>query len=439
MKNKWISIGKHIGVFALVWAVLYLALVAMCCIPNEALYDNMVKSALHYKDAQPYPHTDKNQALFAVQDNYADSILLGIAWRMGAGNPFVSALDTCYYDGEQISEGYGLYKTVTENVHANTDYTRYWHGMSLLVRPMHLFTDVSGIKNIGLVFVALLALGVLALLICRKHFKLAAAFLLSLLCIQIWHIRLSMEYQPPFILGFLFCILFILFERKGNEMLSLLSVISGACIAFFDFLTTETVTLVLPLLLVIALRASENRLGGFKENIGWLARCAVSWMLSYGAMFLAKWAMASVATGESVFALALSSAAVRVEETALLADANLFTKLLYGVFSNFSVLFGSGARFSFPILLTGFGISVMVLGSVLYLFRKPRADAAASLLFLVSSSVFLRYLVLHAHSYRHCFFTYRALICFVFAVLAALALYTGKIQKQKKQKRGHKA
>ncbi len=434
MKNKWISVGRHIGIFACVLAVLYLALVAVSCIPNAAISANMEKSAKAYQTAEPYPHTGKNRELYAIQDNYADAILLDIAWRMGEGNPFVSALDTCYYDGEARGECYGFYKTVHEAAAPNTDYTRYWHGVSLVARPLHLFMTAAGIKLLGCIAALLFAAGVAAVLLCRKHYRLAAAFLLALPCVQIWNIALSMEYQPPFILGFLFCVLFLLFERKHEGMLSILSVISGASIAFFDFLTTETVTILLPLLLVLAVRASENRLGGFRENLRWLAKCAIAWLLSYAAMFLAKWTMASAATGVSVFSSALSAAAVRVDEVALLADANLFTKLAYSVLSNFSVLFGSDARYHLPLLLAGIGICVFVFGSVLYLFKIPRTDAAASLLCFVSSGVLLRYLVLHGHSYRHCFFTYRALISVIFALLAALALYTGRAQKKKMQK-----
>ena len=37
--------------------------------------------------------------------------------------------------------------------------------------------------------------------------------------------------------------------------------------------------------------------------------------------------------------------------------------------------------------------------------------------------VLLRFLALNNHSYLHCFFTYRALVCPIFALLVVLTLY----------------
>ena len=193
--------------------LLWLFLILSASIPNAKIQDNMVKSALVY----------------AQEDAFS------------------------YCDGENI----GLYLAVSdEQTQPNTDYTRYWHGTAGCIRLLHLFTDVNGIKNFGLLFILLLAVIILFLLLKEKNALLAAAFVISLCIVKVWNIRLSMEYQPAFVICFLMCILYLLFEKKGDTTLLFLSVAGGVLIAFFDFLTTETIVILLPLIFVITDRKS---------------------------------------------------------------------------------------------------------------------------------------------------------------------------------------
>ena len=61
-----------------------------------------------------------------------------------------------------------------------------------------------------------------------------------------------------------------------------------------------------------------------------------------------------------------------------------------------------------------------VLLSVWYLLRADKKQpVAAGFLLGLGALVLLRYLVLSNHSYLHCFFTYRALVTPIFALLAA--------------------
>lgn len=67
-------------------------------IPNEALKDNFKKSADSYKNVAPY-HFYNGEKWNGIADNYADIILLNVAWHMGKGNPMAASIDTGYYDG----------------------------------------------------------------------------------------------------------------------------------------------------------------------------------------------------------------------------------------------------------------------------------------------------------------------------------------------------
>lgn len=421
MRKRLIS---HVLWFFLVLGALWLLLVLAAAIPNEVLKENMEKSAVSYKEKEAFSF-EKGEKWNSVSDNYADAILLNISWTMGKGNPFVSSLDTWYFDGGEDGESVGLYRMVTDGTLApNTDYTRYWHGSAVFVRLMHLFTDVNGMKAAGLAAALFFAFVTALLLIKRGHPDLAAAFLASMAVVQIWNIRLSLEYQPAFILCYLLCPLYLQTEQKGDKYLTYLSAAGGVLIAFFDFLTTETIVFLIPMILVISVRAKEGRLGDFKENFRCLIFCGMCWLLAYGGTFLIKWTLASAVTGENKFIAAFSSVEERIGGS-LLSEGpeNPFMRIPAAVAANLSVFFGSEKRVDTARVLIGL-LAVLITGSsILYLYHKKHVNrTAVKLLMLLGSVVFLRYMVLNNHSYLHEFFTYRALTAPALAVFAGLAV-----------------
>ena len=417
------QIAIQFTVFILLLTVLWVLLVLSARIPNTAIQKNMLQSALSYKEQEAFSFENGNK-WNAICDNYADAILLNISWYMGKGSPLTASLDTRYYDGETLGENAGLYLAVNEEeLQPNTDYSRYWHGSAMFVRFMHLFTDVEGMKRWGFVGMLALALVTVGMLVRHRHGELAVALLLSMAAVQIWNIRLSLEYQPAFILGFWFCILYLWLERKSDFCLTVLSVAGGVSIAFFDFLTTETVVLLLPLILVVSVRASEDRLGELRDNIRLLAKCGSCWLLTYAGTFLIKWTAASLVTGSNKFILAFSSAGERMTGSLLGEGSDHpLLRIPQAVAANLTVMFGGQNRIEWGRVFGGLLITGLILGSLLYLFYQKSNPTAVKLLGILGSVVILRYMILSNHSYFHEFFTYRALISPIMAVLAGAVL-----------------
>ena len=433
IRKIFCSAAKHTAVFAVVLFLLWLLLFLSALIPNDAIQDNMEKSANTFKEHSTYEFVNGN-SFNSISDYYADALWLNIAWNIGEGNSLKSVIQTDYYDGEGLGENAGLYLTITENKAPNTDYTRYWHGTSMFIRLGHLFTDVEGIKLIGFIAFLLLAGLTLFILARKRHWDLAVMLALSLAAVQIWNIRLSMEYQPAFILAFMLIPLFLALERRGEKWLTVLSVISGTAVAFFDFLTTETVTILLPLALVIAVRTKENRLGSLKENLLLLLKCGICWVLSYGGAFIVKWLIASMVTNTNAFETALSSVAERMgNKVEMYADKP--KSILSAVAANLSMLFGSEIRVDAGRTALGIIFLVLILLSVWYLFRgKDKKSEATIILIVLGAVVLIRCLALNNHSYLHCFFTYRALVTPIFALLAAMWLNIELPHKKRRRK-----
>ena len=431
MKKILICVGTFLAALAVLWAALF----AASCIPNELIYDNMYNSSTYYSDKEAFVY---DGTMRHTIDNYADSILLNVAWDMNSGDPFVSCLDTKYYDGEDYGENWGLFCAVTGRNEPNTDYTRYWHGMALFVRLFMLFTDVNGIKTIGMIS-AFVLLGLnCAILLKKRQFFASAALALSFICVHLWNIRLSMEYQPAVLVTLAVLPFFILFEQRGDGILSVLSVISGVLIAFFDFLTAETLTILIPLAVVFMIRKQENRFGSFRQGFTTAAKCGTAWLLSYAGTFLAKWGLSSAVTGENKFISALSSAEIRmIGET---EELSAFQQVFFAPLSNISTLFGGESRLDPLCIFVGILLSAAVLGALFYLFHdKSRFDGGFSLIMLIIALLpFVRYLFLSNHSYLHTFFTYRALAATILAVFA-IVWFTLNFHPQKKKtaKKGH--
>lgn len=412
------AIFRRAAVFAAVLLALWTALVAAAAIPNERIYDNMLSSTIYYMDKPPYVNESQ---LRLVQDNYADVILLNVTWNMGS-DPLVSTLDTAYYDGndgeEDLGENWGFYCTI-EGTPPNTDYSRYWHGMAAVIRPLMLFTDIDGIKLIGTTAAFVLLAVNAALLLKKRQYFAAGALVAAFLCVHVWNIVLSLEYQPAVLITLALLPLYILFE-KNDGALSIFAVISGVMIAFFDFLTCETLTILIPLLIVFIMRKQENRLPEFKGCLSLALKCGAAWGLSYAGTFLVKWSAASLVTGENKFIKALASAEQRMVGEAEELDS--VAQFFLAPAANISTLFGGYERVEWGNIAAGLIISAVVFGAIFYLFRsREKYDRCFTLVMLILGALpIVRFFLLNNHSYLHEFFTYRALASTILALFAML-------------------
>lgn len=435
------KILRNIGIFAAVLCLFWGLLVLTSMIPNESIKKNLQKSEEFYKSAEAFSF-EQGKKMHTVSDNYADAILLNILWNIDSENPVLTSLDTKYCDGGDYGVNWGLHQALNGK-QANCDYSRYWHGSVIFLRPLFLFTDVQGIKLIGLAVVLLLAVCNLLLLLKKKQYFVAASFAISLLCIHIWDVRLALEYLPAFLVSLTMCLLFLWLEEKGEDTLLMLSVISGVSIAFFDFLTSETLAILLPLILVVLVRWQDGRLGTFRENLTWMLHCICVWGISYVMTFLVKWTAASAATGENKFLSAIRSAGVRFAGTSQEENLPLLQQIPYAVFANLSTLFGGEKRVDFGNILIGLLVAVLIFGGGYYLLHGKEKQKDVTCTVLVLGAVpYLRYLVLNNHSYLHEFFTYRAQAVTVIALCAVVwcnrepRIFTQK--KQVKKKGGRK-
>lgn len=422
MKN----ILKCIGVFFITIAALWALLVLTSLIPNGKIRTNMFGSAEQYNGAAPfYQSAGRN----TVTDNYADVILLNVLWNIKSDDPFVSSLDTKYYDGDDgvtdRGENYGLFSAVFEDTPPNTDYSRYWHGSVIFIRPLMLLGDVRVVKLAGIIF-ALLFLIIDCIMLIKRGQKFgAAALVISFAAVQMYNIRLSLEYMPTVLICLGMLPFFVCLEKRGDVPLSVLSVICGTMTAFFDFLTTETLTILIPLIIIMMIRKNEGRFEGFKRELATSAKCGVSWACAYLCTFLVKWTAASIVTGENKFIAAISSAEVRVNGEA--EELSPVMQMIFAPLANISAMFGGYERVSPANIIAGLFITAAISAGIFFIFRRGEKGSGKGfvwLMLVLGLVPYLRYIVLNNHSYLHEFFTYRTQAASVLALMGAVWFYT---------------
>lgn len=401
-------------------------LILTSLIPNGKIRTNMFGSAEQYNGADPfYQSAGRN----SVTDNYADVILLNVLWNIKSDDAFVSSLDTKYYDGDDgvtdRGENYGLFSAVFEDTPPNTDYSRYWHGSVIFIRPLMLLWDVRVVKLAGIIF-ALLFLIIDCIMLIKRGQKFgAAALVISFAAVQMYNIRLSLEYMPTVLICLGMLPFFVSLEKRGDVPLSVLSVICGTMTAFFDFLTTETLTILIPLIIIMMGRKNEGRFEGFKRELATSAKCGVSWACAYLCTFLVKWTAASIVTGENKFTAAIFSAEVRVNGEA--EELSPVMQMILAPLANISAMFGGYERVSPANIIAGLFITAAISAGIFLIFRRGEKGSGkgfARLMLVLGFVPYLRYIVLNNHSYLHEFFTYRAQAASVLALMGAVWFYT---------------
>lgn len=397
-------------------------------IPKSRIQENIKQSAEYLKGEALFPYLSEER-FHTNQDNYADTILVNIVYHVDRENLFSSLMEASYYKEEGENVHISLWDAMKEPKEANIGYERYWHGAMVLLRPLFLFLELRGIRMLLGILVLFLAMLISLLLYWRKEKALALCYLIAHLFVQAWMCAFCIEYVTTFLVmnAVVLCVLLLYRKETGKlweRNMMLLMCISGTVTCFLDFLTTETLTVTVPLFIYLVFRYRDGKLEKVQKEITGLAGYCLVWGISYGTMFLSKWGLSSLVLGKNVFQSALSSVEERtlgevsIGSSGLEPAAGTVQKLMGALGRNQGMLFpfreemSMGAAFAafFGICFLGFAIIYMFHG-------KNLCFRMIFLCLLLALVPYVRYLVLSNHSYIHYFFTYRAQLVTVLALL----------------------
>lgn len=457
--NVFWCMGKVCLCFFGTLAILFALLVSSAKIPNYKIHENIWDSAVYLVESEAEFYQWKAGDRRTEIHNYADATTLNILYSVNGGNILRKSVISPFYS-DQVNQEKSMTELLVERIRlerpADTMYDRYWHGMILVLKPLFVFFTLQQIRWIFL-GTLIACLGVLTLLLVhRKQYFMSCLLWLGALAVQTWMAGFCIEYYPVFLITFLISIFMVLKAEKRERIIEL-CVVSGVCVAFFDFLTTETLAVVIPLACVYSIWRSKGTLRSVKEELVFLTRAGIGWAGAYVSTYLAKWTLSSIACKEERFSAALSQLAGRqgndvvsfaadsLSSNGIPAEAmqnaggNILPQFLSAVVINLRLFLGLSGKISLEQLALLLVIIGLFLAAVVYLFRKPgRMEAFSVVMLLLGTIPLFRMMVLNNHSIEHCFFVYRSLYGTVICYVAGIGYMLDRELLRRRKKDGVK-
>ena len=410
--------------------VLFLFLAA--CIPQDAVRENMMKSAEYLCEDIVFPHAIEGIDATLI-DRYADSITSNIAWHFGEGDNLKSVMLGGYYFSGVQNENYNFLHAMTGEPLEGGEYIqymRYWHGSAAVVRFLHLIMTLKGIYILHIVLVTVLFLLNIICIVRRKMYDCLIAFVLGLVFTSSWFVPLSMEYTWVYLIFLTEMLIVFFLHDKGKENLYIYLLLAGGMITcYLDFLSAETLTLTMPLLLMIRLKYENGRLVFIAKN-------CIAWGVGYVGCWVSKWIIAAAVLRENTMPYIAEHIAERAGGQTLgipemSTPVFIYNALLRNLINLFPAGYGTGGLFA------GVAI-VIVFAYILYVYRRKGVEKKIVLSYLFIAMIpYVRFVLLHNHSYIHYFFAGRAQCAAIMAMIL-LVLYAsdlpGAVKAHKKKK-----
>lgn len=391
-------------------------------IPRTAFRENLLLSAEYlYENESEFYRLRENDRRTEIH-NYADVITFNIMYSIEGEDLWDQLMMSPFYS-DNVNGEYPMIWLLKERIEgekqADTIYDRYWHGSMLLLRPLFCVFTITQIRVLMLV----VSMGLLLLLSIGLWKKKQKSFAVSLWIAAIMTGYPMVSYCVEYFMVWLIMLGISLAAMRlydRIEAVTKLVIISGVCCAFFDFLTTETVALVIPLAIVCCLRARDGLIKNFMQGIKWVAWWCFLWVISYLGTLGTKWSLSSLVIGQERFSTAIAMMLGRQGAETIYAG-NL-SQPMAALLTNLRLMFGLTDKVTLEGLMIGVLLVAGALSCVIYLFRKSgKACVLPGLLFVLGCIPVVRILVLNNHSLEHCFFVYRALFSSIVCAIIGIA------------------
>jgi len=413
------KILKKVGVYAIVSVLLLLIFTISMWIsyslPNTRIRKNVTGSLEQLKKEGTY-YNPFFTNIAAQLDNFTDTLILNIAANKGMeenDTAIKKAMENSYYDIEGKSQIESLENSLQSNeAYNNREYSRYWHGIQTVLRPLLVFFNYTEIRYIMMILVMML-LGITASLTAKQlGTKYSVALFISLAMMYITIIPMSLQYTPILCVALLASIAtLLLYKYKMSKLMPMLMFITGACSAFLDLLTYPLITLGFPIIISVLLENKEQEQKILKSIISVII-LGIMWATGYAISFVGKWIIASIILHKDAVTPALDQILFRVNGNEVYTVNRLETLKL-----NFACYF---EKMSIVILTT---ITILWGISLIFFRKKFRECKVIIPLVLIAIIPYLWYFVFAGHSSIHAFFTNRIQAITAFAYLSILGTY----------------
>ncbi len=416
--QKSIQMAKHSLKYILIFLSTVIVLTGMLVlaakIPQSSIKDNVRESAEYLCQGELFDTVIEGVKGSEI-DRYADSILLTIAYQYDSEHPLVSIMWSSYYYTRFQNENENLLEAVNDGYEPNQQYLRYWHGSNAFVRPLLMVFNLKQIYIFNGIILIILVIWLMAVLIRNKAYVPAIGVLVGLIGTSSWFVPFSLEYTWTYIIMLVMSIIGVKLALHGKwNRMGIFFMVGGIITNYMDFLSTETITLLVPLLLILWVRMHKENTP-VVHQIRFAVKMMFAWGWGYLGMWIMKWVLSAIILQENVLPYVLEHISERLGGD---IGLSLWQYITGALLKNIKCLFPFGygmagifAGCALVLLAVYFG----------YVYHKKHINKKHILLYLIIGLVpYIRYIVLHNHSYLHCFFTYRAQMATIIAIVFIL-------------------
>jgi len=415
-------------------------------IPKDRIINNVQASSKQLLEYKNISETSPDMAAAYKIDYYTDSVMINTAYFTDTKNPINSALACSSFGG---GVDHLINVASKPSINPNKNYSRYWHGYLIFLRPLLMFFDYLeiGILNTYLFFVLLC----ICLVVLAKKVSgwFPIAFILTIASLNIIILPINMQLACVFLMSFL-SILFVLYiYNKRRSYTYLAFFIIGMITMFFDFYTYPILTYGFPAIALVALIDKEGNMS-LKGIFKLVFLCLLTWGLGYVLAWIGKIILAGVFVGKSEIEAAFVSWSSRIARevpdltkekvaegiNSLIPSLNVDRIPLWIIaicISAFQVI----NRASLTIASI-----ILVLFLVLFiLFRKKKGKRKVSVVYIAVAAIPLLWFSVAANpTIIHFYFQYRGIGVTILALLCAMfsSIDTDKLKERISRSRSKK-
>ncbi len=405
----------------------YALLVIAFCLPLGRIHNNVAKSASSFDGEYKTLIRDN---ITTKTDDFTDALMLLTAANKEDKNPFTGSI-FAYHATRKDSFPHEVISDLDNSENNSTQYSRYWHGYLILLKPLLIFFSYNEIQIIISIFTICLIAAVVYAMQKKGLDKYILPYLLTIGLMFPIAISISLQYISVFAIINLSIISILIFFDKIIETKSLFYIflLIGMVTCYFDLLTYPITTLGLPLIIWLIM-FNKKKTTKFLNTFKQICLGSLGWGVGYFGIWIGKWALGSVITGVNLFKSAVKAATSRTSTTTAIEEISR-TAAIKGAF---------GEIFTNPIcwMLSIATIAIVVL-LVMKKIKLNKQEAQSNLGILIISLIPLVWYIIFAnHSTWHLFFTYRTLSVFIFAIICYITsiLETPKRVIRRKKKNG---
>ena len=397
---------KACTVAILLFTFCFCSICLSALLPNKPIQRHVLDSCEQLSDEGLYPKFFGFK-LFQM-DNYTDTIMLFESVSIDETAPVQSIMSNKMYKSEDyfsLVEDLSNYLQGNMNDLEEIEYSRYWHGYLIILRPLLEFFNYQQIRVLNyIIFLALFF--VLSVCIWKNIGKRECViFLVSQITVSLPLIPYNLQFSWTFYIAYIASLLIIRREKcctNSEYFIYMFFFVVGGLTSFIDLLVTPIITVGLPLIFLLSMRNHEM----VQKKVVRIMGVSVAWSIGFAFIWGAKWIVGSWITGSDVVSDAMNQMFIRTTGSTWKGMELTVSNIVNFLFATLQA-----HHILIPLII----FVVVALTAYVLCVKNTKTIIENSWLLIIACMPLVWCFVLREHSIQHGWFTWRMLVISLFA------------------------